>query len=251
MVCRSSVSACSPYIPDASEPITLFSQRVWCGAQHFQRHLWEFVAFFGLNRSTSGLTTTFGYSPLGIASNSSYLSVLNSYPRYSVSSAGFLPPRSYVLIYLPFLPRFSTSPAHASCGDVKLHTLCVNTTVSTAVSFNHSAISCLHLLYAVPLNLLVHAITFHFSTSSFRTFVEGGAADFNKILCFLILFFLIKIKVIYNINISINVVLVHSPRCRENRLKSLEILPEGVCYSCVSVLCYLAFLHKSLLQSFA
>ena len=118
MVCRSSVSACSPYIPDASEPVTLCSQRVWCDAQRFQRHLWEFVAFFGLNRSTSGLTTTFGYSPLGIASNSSYLSVLNSYPRYSVSSAGFLPPRSYVLIYLPFLPRFSTSPAHASCGNL-------------------------------------------------------------------------------------------------------------------------------------
>ena len=138
MVCRSSVSACSPYVPNASEPITLFSQRVWCGAQHFQRRLWEFVVFFGLNRSTSGLTTTFGYSPLGIASNSSYLSVLNSYPRYSVSSAGFLPPRSYVLIYLPFLPRFSTSPAHASCGNLKLRTLCVNTTtVSTAVLFNH------------------------------------------------------------------------------------------------------------------
>ena len=63
LVCRSSVSACSPYIPNASEPITLFSQRVLCGAQHFQRHLWEFVAFVGLNCSTSGLTTTFGYSP--------------------------------------------------------------------------------------------------------------------------------------------------------------------------------------------
>ena len=159
MVCRSSLSACSPYIPNASEPITHFSQRVWCGAQHFQSHLWEFVAFFGLNCSPSGLTTTSGYSPLGIA----------FHPQ------GFTFP--VFLIYLPFLPRFSTSPAHASCGDVKLHTLCVNTTVSTAVSFNHSAISCLHLLYAVPLNLLVHAITFHFSTSSFRTFVEGGAAD--------------------------------------------------------------------------
>ena len=144
LVCRSSVSACAPYIPNASEPITHFSQRVWCGAQHFQSHLWEFVAFFGLNCSPSGLTTTSGYSPLGIA----------FHPQ------GFTFP--VFLIYLPFLPRFSTSPAHASCGDVKLHTLCVNTTVSTAVSFNHSAISCLHLLYAVPLNLLVHAITFHF-----------------------------------------------------------------------------------------
>ena len=45
LVCLSSVSACSPYIPNAIEPMTLFSQRVWCGAQHFL-HLWEFVAFF-------------------------------------------------------------------------------------------------------------------------------------------------------------------------------------------------------------
>ena len=67
LVCRSSVRACLPYIPNASERITLFSQRIWCGAQHFQRHLWEFVAFFGLNCSTSSLTTTFGHSPLGIA----------------------------------------------------------------------------------------------------------------------------------------------------------------------------------------
>ena len=64
LVCRSSVSACAPYIPNASEPITHFSQRVWCGAQYFQSHAWEFVAFFGLNCSASGLTTTFGYSPL-------------------------------------------------------------------------------------------------------------------------------------------------------------------------------------------
>ena len=69
MVCRSSVSACSPYIPNASEPITLFSQRAWCGAQHFQRHLWDFLGFSGLNCSTSGLTTTFAYSPLGVASH--------------------------------------------------------------------------------------------------------------------------------------------------------------------------------------
>ena len=78
LVCRSSVSACSPYIPNASEPITLFSQRVWCGAQHFQRQLWEFLAFFGLNCSTSGLNTTFVW-PFTF--------------RYSLSSAGFLPPR--------------------------------------------------------------------------------------------------------------------------------------------------------------
>ena len=121
LVCRSSVRACLPYIPNASEPITLFSQRIWCGAQHFQRHLWEFVAFFGLNCSTSGLTTTFGYSPLGIA----------FHPRVF-----YLSP--VILIYLPSLPRFSTSPAHASCGNLKLRTFCVNTTtVSTAVSFNH------------------------------------------------------------------------------------------------------------------
>ena len=67
LVCGSLVSACSPYIPHASEPITLFSQHVWCGAQYFQRHLWKFVAFFGLTCSTIDLTITFGYSPLGIA----------------------------------------------------------------------------------------------------------------------------------------------------------------------------------------
>ena len=78
LIGRSSVSACSPCIPNASEPITLFSQRVWCGAQHFQCHLWEFVAFFGLNCSTSGLNTTFVW-PFTF--------------RYSLSSAGFLPPR--------------------------------------------------------------------------------------------------------------------------------------------------------------
>ena len=78
LVCLSSVSACSPYIPNAIEPMTLFSQRVWCGAQHFQRQLWEFLAFFGLNCSTSGLNTTFVW-PFTF--------------RYSLSSAGFLPPR--------------------------------------------------------------------------------------------------------------------------------------------------------------
>ena len=51
------------------------------------RHLWEFAAFFGLNCSISGLTTTFDYSPLGIA----------FHPR------GFTSP--VVLICLPFFPR--------------------------------------------------------------------------------------------------------------------------------------------------
>ena len=64
---RSSVSACSPYIPNASKSITHFSHRVSCGAQHFLRHLWEFLAFFGFNWSTSGSTSTFGFSPLGRA----------------------------------------------------------------------------------------------------------------------------------------------------------------------------------------
>ena len=156
MVCRSLVSACSPYIPNASEPITLFSQRVWCGAQHFQRHLWEFVVFFGLNCSASGLTTTFGYSPLGIA----------FHPR------GFISP--VILICLPLLPRFSTSPAHASCGN--LYALSASTPPPFPPLYPSiiSVISRLHLLYAVRLNLLVPAITFRFSTSFFRTFVEGG-----------------------------------------------------------------------------
>ena len=118
MVCRSSVSACSPYVPNASEPITLFSQRVWCGAQHFQRRLWEFVVFFGLNRSTSGLTTTFGYSPLGIT----------FHPR------GFYLPGFLNLFAFP-----STSLDLSSASELwqPLRTFCVNTTtVSAAVSFN-------------------------------------------------------------------------------------------------------------------
>ena len=46
-----------------------------------------------------------------------------------------------------------------------------------------SAISRLHLLYAVRLNLLVPAIIFHFfSTSSFRTFVEGRAACITDVI---------------------------------------------------------------------
>ena len=156
MVCRSSVSACSPYIPNASEPITLFSQRVLCGAQHFQRHLWEFVAFVGLNCSTSGLTTTFGYSPLGVV-----------------------------------LPCFSTSPAHASCSN--LYALTASTPPPLPLLLDPSiisAISRLHLLYAVRHNLLIPAITFQLSTSSFRTFVEGGAAvrihDRNGLPCHLL-----------------------------------------------------------------
>ena len=82
-------------------------------------HLWEVVAFFGFNCSISSLTTIVDYSPLGIA----------FHPR------GFYLPGS---ISLPFLPRFSTSPAYAGCGNLTLRTFCVNTaTVSTAVSLNH------------------------------------------------------------------------------------------------------------------
>ena len=119
LVCRSSVRACLPYIPNASERITLFSQRIWCGAQHFQRHLWEFVAFFGLNCSTSGLTTTFGYSPLRIA---------------------FHPRGLYLPGYIDLFAFPSTFLDVSSASELwePLRTFCVNTTtVSTAVSFNH------------------------------------------------------------------------------------------------------------------
>ena len=130
-------------------------RRVWCGAQHFQRHLWEFVAFFRLNCSASGLTTTFGYSPLGIA----------FHPR------GFISP--VILICLPLLPRFSTSPAHTSCGN--LYALSASTPPPFPPLYPSiiSVISRLHLLYAVRLNLSVPFITFHFSTSSSGNFVEG------------------------------------------------------------------------------
>ena len=112
-------SECVLALHNASEPITLFSQRVWCGAQHFQRRLWEFVVFFGLNRSTSGLTTTFGYSPLGIT----------FHPR------GFYLPGFLNLFAFP-----STSLDLSSARELwqPLRTFCVNTTVSTAaVSFKH------------------------------------------------------------------------------------------------------------------
>ena len=73
-------------------------------------------------------------------------------------------------------PRFSTSPAHASCGN--LYALSASTPPPFPLLYPSiiSAISRLNLLYAVRLNLLVPTITFHFTTFSFRTFVEGGAA---------------------------------------------------------------------------
>ena len=117
--------------------------------------------FFGLNYSTSGLTTntTFGYSP---------------FFRYSLSSAGFYLPGCINLF--AFLSTFSTSPAHASCGN--LYALSASTPPPFPLQYP-SIISAItitrpHLLYALRLNLLVPAITFRFSTSFFRTFVEGG-----------------------------------------------------------------------------